>query len=257
MALKMTEQTNTADRQRPELSAIKRGPLLSEMLQEEIKNYIIQNDLRPGDPLPSEGDFARQLGTSRNSVREAVKSLEALGVLEARSGSGLFVRAFTFDSIIKNLPYGLLFDEKSVADLVEVRAHLEYGMADRVIREVTREQLDVLQSIIERMHREAERGRYSSDDDRAFHEALYLNIDNLVLLEVLQIFWLVVVRARELSQVVDPTDPLETFKSHEGIYEALVHGSVEQMRAAFDHHYGRWPLRLQSGRRLGRTNAGG
>jgi DNA-binding FadR family transcriptional regulator len=253
----MTKQTNIADKLLPELTAIKRGPLLSEMLQEEIKNYIIQNDLHPGDPLPSEGDFARQLGTSRNSVREAVKSLEALGVLEARSGSGLFVRAFTFDSIIKNLPYGLLFDVKSVSDLLEVRAHLEYGMADRVVREVTQEQLEILRSILERMRTEAEQGRYSTDDDRAFHEALYRNIDNLVLLEVLQIFWLVVVRARELSQVVDPADPLETAKTHERIYEALVSGSVEQMRAAFDHHYGRWPLRLQSGRQPARTDAGG
>src|SRR5258708_3137318 len=79
---------------KPGLKALKRTPLLHQ-IQEEIKSYVIRNDLRPGDALPSEGDLARQLGIGRNSVREAVKSLEVLGILEARAGSGLFVKAFT------------------------------------------------------------------------------------------------------------------------------------------------------------------
>ncbi|HZQ05535.1 MAG TPA: GntR family transcriptional regulator, partial [Anaerolineae bacterium] len=88
---------------------MKRRQLLYQTVQEEIKNYIIENELRAGDPLPTEGELARQLDISRNSVREAVKSLEALGILEARSGSGLFVRNFNFDSILDNLPYGIMF----------------------------------------------------------------------------------------------------------------------------------------------------
>src|SRR5215471_3539788 len=79
------------------LKALKRTPLLHQ-IQEEIKGYVIRNNLRPGDPLPSEGDLARQLGIGRNSVREAVKSLEVLGILEARAGSGLFVKSFSFDA---------------------------------------------------------------------------------------------------------------------------------------------------------------
>jgi DNA-binding FadR family transcriptional regulator len=47
-------------------------------------------------------------------VREAVKSLEVLGILEARAGSGLFVKSFSFDAIINNLPYGLISDAKTV-----------------------------------------------------------------------------------------------------------------------------------------------
>lgn len=229
---------------RPTLNALKRMPLLYQ-IQDEVKSYIIRNGLKPGDALPSEGDLARQLNIGRNSVREAVKSLEVLGILEARPGSGLFVRTFTFDGIIDNLPYGLLFDVKSVTDIVEVRAHLEYGMVDRVMQEVTAEQLDVLRTILERMRSTAEAGQYAADDDRAFHAALYRNLDNPVLLKVLDIFWLVVLRARELSQVLDPADPLETVRSHERIYEALASRSIEQMRTAFDHHYSRWKLRLR------------
>jgi DNA-binding FadR family transcriptional regulator len=229
---------------RPTLKALKRTPLLYQ-IQEEIKSYIIRNRLKPGDALPSEGELAQQLDIGRNSLREAVKSLEGLGIVEARAGSGLFVKAFTFDAIIDNLPYGLLFDVKSVTDILEIRAHLEYGMVDRVLRDVSDEQLEVLHGILDRMRAAAEHGQYSGEDDRSFHEALYRNIQNPVLSRVLDIFWLVVLRARELSQVLDPADPLETVNSHERILGALEAGDVEAMRAAFDYHYGRWTLRLR------------
>jgi DNA-binding FadR family transcriptional regulator len=229
---------------RPKLNAIKRTPLLYQ-IQEEIKRYIVDHQLKPGDSLPSEGELARQLDISRNSVREAVKSLEVLGIVASRPGSGLFVKDFSFDSIINNLPYGLLFAVKSVLDVLEVRAHLEYGMVERVIQEVTSKQLHVLGEIVSRMKREADAGRYSAEDDRAFHEALYMNVDNLVLLKVLDIFWLVVLRARELAHVADPASPIDTYHSHKRLLEALESRDVEQMRAAFDHHYGRFQLRLR------------
>jgi DNA-binding FadR family transcriptional regulator len=229
----------------PTLNAVKRTPLLYQ-IQEEVKNYIIRNQLSPGDALPSEGDLARQLNIGRNSVREAVKSLEALGVLEARPGSGLFVKAFTFDAIIDNLPYGLLFDVKSVTDFLEVRAHLEYGMVDRVVQEATEDQLDALRVVVDRMHRTAEAGQYDASGDREFHATLYKNLGNPVLLRVLDVFWLVVRRASERSHVIDPADPLETVRSHQRILEALERRSPEEMRAAFDYHYSRWKLRLRA-----------
>lgn len=228
----------------PRLEALKRTSLLYQV-REEIKSYIIRHGLKPGDGLPSEGDLAGQLSVSRNSVREAVKSLEVLGIVESRPGSGLYVKSFSFDSIINNLPYGLLFDSKSVLDALEVRAHLEYGMVERVVNEVTDEQLGVLREALKRMKREADAGRYSADDDCAFHEALYMNVDNPVLLQVLDVFWLIVSRARELSSVVDPADPIETHRSHARLLKALEKRSVEDMRTAFDHHYKRFQLRLR------------
>jgi DNA-binding FadR family transcriptional regulator len=240
---------------RRELGTLKRLPLTSQ-IQEAIKSYVLENGLRPGDPLPSEGEFARQLDTGRNSVREAVKSLEVLGIIETRRGSGLFVKAFTFDAIIDNLPYGLLFDVKSIMDLIEVRAHLENGMVKRVILEVTPEQLATLDAIVEHMRAEAEQGRYSFEDDRAFHEALYVNVDNPVLSRVLAVGWLVVQRARELAHLSDPYDLHETVRSHELIRDALANRSADEMHEAFDHHYGRLKLRLpaQPGGEAGETD---
>jgi len=228
------------------LKALKRTPLLHR-IQEEIKGYVIRNNLRPGDALPSEGELARQLGIGRNSVREAVKSLEVLGILEARAGSGLFVKSFSFDAIINNLPYGLLSDSKTVRDLAEVRAYLESGLAEHVIERVTLEQLEQLESIVDQMQVAAERGVYLPEADRAFHEALYQNLGNPVLLSLLDVFWLAVSRARERSSVLDPPDPKETVESHKRILNALRDRSPEKMRAAFEYHYSRWQFRLPTG----------
>jgi DNA-binding FadR family transcriptional regulator len=228
------------------LKALKRTPLLHQ-IQEEIKGYVISNNLRPGDALPSEGDLARQLGIGRNSVREAVKSLEVLGILEARAGSGLFVKSFSFDAIINNLPYGLLSDAKTVRDLAEVRAYLEYGLVEHVIERVTPEQFEQLEGTVEQMRVAADRGEYASEADRAFHEALYQNLDNPVLLSLLDVFWLAVSRATERSDVVDPPDPKETVESHRRILVALRERSPEKMHAAFDYHYSRWQFRLPMG----------
>src|SRR5829696_5901829 len=64
-----------------------------EEVDERIKEYIAKNELRPGDRLPGESWFASQLGVGRPLVREAMKGLEAVGVIEARKGVGRFVRA--------------------------------------------------------------------------------------------------------------------------------------------------------------------
>jgi len=123
----------------PQIAPIKplrRKQLLHQLAQEEIKSYIIEHSLKPGAPLPPETDLAQQLGIGRNSVREAVKALEALGILEARAGTGLFVRTFSFDSILDNLEYGLHFEIKRLADVLEVRGAECRDEIERVARPI-------------------------------------------------------------------------------------------------------------------------
>ncbi len=74
---------------------LKRPQFLYQAVQDEVKAYILEQSLMPGDALPPETELAEQLGVSRNSVREAIKSLETLGIVEARTGAGLFVRNFS------------------------------------------------------------------------------------------------------------------------------------------------------------------
>lgn len=233
----------------PPLKAVKPRSLLYQTVQEEIKAYIIQNSLQPGDPLPPETELAQQLNVSRNSVREAVKSLEALGILEARAGTGLFVRGFSFDSILNNLAYGLLFDLKQLTDVLDVRCHLECGMIEDAIQRVTPEQIVQLRAILEEMRQAAEQGSYSAETDRAFHQALWENVDNVVAGKILDIFWMVLRLAQDRLSVPPPVDPVGTYRVHIPIVEALEARNASAMRDAIVFHYEGIKARLRGAQR--------
>jgi DNA-binding FadR family transcriptional regulator len=218
------------------LKAMKPRQLLYQAVQEEIKAYIVANSLGPGDALPPETELAQQLNISRNSVREAVKSLEALGILEARPGSGLFVREFSFDPILDNLAFGLRFDAKQLSDILEVRYHIEYGMVERVIQAVTLDQFQRLRNLLRQMEAIAAEGSYSADLDQDFHRCLYENVDNSVLLKILDIFWAIYREAQERVLMPEPADPLDTYQRHVDILRALEAGDVSGMQAAVRAH---------------------
>ena len=208
------------------------GPRVGIHLKTMERDLILQV-LRSSDWNQSEA--ARQLGISRNSLREAVKSLESLGVLEARTGVGLFVRGFSFDPLLENLAYGLRIGTKDLRDIFEIRYHLEYGMAERAVQAVTAEQIGHLRKILERMHVEADAGRYSAEDDRAFHQALWENVDNTILGKLLDIFWMIREQAQQSEFILEPPDPLTTYQRHVSIVEALEQRSVEALRAAITY----------------------
>ncbi len=217
--------------------------LLHHAVQEELKRYIAENSLRPGDPLPSESELARQVGVGRNSVREAVKSLEALGILEVRVGSGLFVKELSFDPVLDYLAYATLLDLKRLADVRDIRMYLERGLVDRVIERSNEAQLTKLQRILNEWRVVAKTGRYASELDQAFHEACWERLDNELLSNILETFWQVQAQARERDSIPDPADPTENHRLHEAIYDAIVSRDSVGLREAITLHYAGVQLR--------------
>ncbi|MHB8629891.1 MAG: FadR/GntR family transcriptional regulator [Aggregatilineales bacterium] len=227
------------------LKAMKRKEMLYQTVQEEIKAHILENGLKAGDALPPETELAIQLDISRNSVREAVKALEALGIVESRPGTGLFVREFNFDSIVNNLAYGTLFELQQISNVLEVRLHLEAGMVERVIEKLTPEQIQRLRAILDQMRDAAVEGHYSEEADRAFHRCLYDNVNNPLLWNILDVFWNVLRLAQKYEAMPGPTNPMDSYRVHIPIVDALEKRDVEGMRAALRHHYGGIEARLR------------
>jgi DNA-binding FadR family transcriptional regulator len=205
-------------------------------VQDAIRAFILDNKLRAGDPLPPETDLARQLGVSRNSVREAVKALESLGILETRRGSGLFVQAFSFDPLLENLSYGLLFDLRELAELLEIRRTLETGLIGATMREMPDTAVATLGAVTAAMAELANRGENFADEDRRFHQVLFEPLGNQTLLKLLDVFWLTY---REASRHTDMGNPdlKSTYQDHAAIYEAVAATDVTEARAALDRHY--------------------
>jgi DNA-binding FadR family transcriptional regulator len=217
---------------------LKRPQLLYQAVQDEVKSYIIEHALMPGDALPPETELAEQLGVSRNSVREAIKSLETLGIVEARTGAGLFVRNFSFDPLLENLAYGLMFDLRDLADILEVRFHIEHSMIDQAVAAVTEEQLQQLHAILERMRRALEHSESYMEEDRLFHRTLWANVKNRSVGKIVDVFWMIFSQARQHRPIPSNPDHSEIYQWHVDIVAALAGRNVEAARVAMVRHYG-------------------
>jgi DNA-binding FadR family transcriptional regulator len=161
--------------------------------QERIKEYILDHNLKPGDPLPTEQELARQLGIGRNSLREALKSLGTIGVIETRHGLGSFVGHASLAPLIAGMAFNLVqsinHDTRTLRELLQLREILEVGLVGRATGQHTPEQLARLEDLVLTMEDEATQGFIGVEADRAFHETLYEPLNNQAVTLLLRTFW--------------------------------------------------------------------
>lgn len=218
------------------LQALNRPPLLAVTTQQTIKDYIINNELAPGDPLPSEQEMANRLGISRSVLREAVKALEALGYIESRRGSGIFVGNFSLDSLVDNLPFELLTDLDELAELTQIRRILETAMMEQVVEQISDEEIHQLRAVVDAMRLRAEKGEEFPVEDRKFHQLLLVSTGNRTLMKLTDIFWFTFNRASTIGGLAN-YDPVRTYKDHESIVDALAARDAATAVAALEQHY--------------------
>jgi DNA-binding FadR family transcriptional regulator len=190
-------------------------------VQDALRDYIIDNKLQPGDRLPSENELASSLGVSRNPIREAIKGLEALGLVEVRVGLGVFVKAASLDDILTNFAYSLLFDGQSVVELYEIRQRLELSYACEAVRQITDERLDEIQQHLDEMARLYQQGQDTIMPDLALHRALFGGVANTTLLKLFDIFATIYSNTRHLFQAEPRVDVADNLEKHRALLEAV------------------------------------
>ncbi|SDU78107.1 FadR/GntR family transcriptional regulator [Jiangella alkaliphila] len=220
--------------QEPAFRRLEPLPPLHKTVQEEIRHYIIKQDLRPGDALKPEAELARLFGVSRNSVREAVKALESTGVLETRRGSGVYIKDFSFTPLLDNLPYGLMQGRRALSELVALRKALEAGMIADAMHAITPERVAALRVVLADMGERAGRGENFADQDREFHRLLFADLGNEMLLQLFDLFWQAYHRA---APPVHGRDPRRIHALHAAIVKAVLSGDAERARDAVRQHY--------------------
>jgi DNA-binding FadR family transcriptional regulator len=205
-------------------------------IQDQIRRYIVHNRLRPGDRLPTEDALAGQLGASRTAVREALRSLEAVGVITTRQGSGRYVGAFDLRALVRGLSYALVFDAASIQELLQVRRALEGSFLGAALRTLDRDALGEMDALVAAMRARATRGALFIAEDRAFHLVLFRGLHNRVLNTLLDAFW-----SLFETSLAEPlrrsTDLLRTVRHHAAIVRALRGGNLARARAALERHF--------------------
>jgi len=226
---------------------IRRNPSVTDDAIDKIQKLIISGSWGPGDRLPKETELAAQLGLSRNSLREAVRALSQLRVLEVRQGDGTYVTSLEPELLLESTSFvsHLLVGESAV-ELFEVRRLLEGAAAALAAARIDAAGKEALRTTLERMI-EAETVEDLVEADVDFHAVMARATGNTFLTSLLASLssrtrrarmW----RGREVDSALDVTRD-----EHRRIYEAIVAGDPELARAAAMAHIAsgeRW-LRAQ------------
>ncbi|MFD1198962.1 FadR/GntR family transcriptional regulator [Brucella gallinifaecis] len=149
-----------------------------QQIADQIREFIGENSLVAGSRLPAERELAQQLGISRPSLREALIALEIEGVIEIRSGSGIYV----LPSISADVNEQTLGE--SPVELMQARILIECGLIAQCAAKISEQELAKLESILEAMSEEIEANRRPVEQDRQFHIGLASAVGNSVMINM-------------------------------------------------------------------------
>lgn len=200
---------------------------------DELRHYILKNNLKPGDMIPTEMEMSQTLGVSRNVLREAIKTLEILGVVSSKPGVGMVVNAFSPSSLSTCMFLNLLEDK---GDLLkqsqEVRMILELGFAQKCMDSITDDQLDRMDECVRTMEAYDENADFY-DLDAHFHQCMYENLENKILIAFLDSAW----ECDRSFRGKFPSDKELRIKKHRDIATALRERNYEAFVASLVFHF--------------------
>ena len=202
---------------------------------QEVRSYIMENHLAPGDLLPTEQQLCAQLGVSRNVLREAIKSMELMGMVRACPGRGTVVREFSLDFIFQNvLFFHMDGQDKHVREMFSIRKALELSFMRQAFDSITKEDIAEMRACATEIRRRWEAGEKFEDADRRFHTALFRSLNHGVLNSVLDAIW-----AADTGFQLEAKMPhlASTVTKHERIVDALEQYDYLAFAKAMLAHY--------------------
>jgi GntR family transcriptional repressor for pyruvate dehydrogenase complex len=214
---------------------------LSDDIVEQLTSLIAREVLKPGERIPSEKQLCQQFGVGRTSVREALKSLSVMGILESRAGDGTFVSANRDRYLERALQWGLLLDRKLVNDLVETRLLLESHTTYLAARRATDDDLAAMERAIQDMEESVSDPGLYLEHDLRFHLLIAQATQNTILGNLLSTIrghlqsW--VEQTLATSPPEHPTSrALLTITQHKKILNALKKHRANDARRAMREH---------------------
>jgi GntR family transcriptional repressor for pyruvate dehydrogenase complex len=158
---------------------------LSDSIVEQLTALIAKGTLKPGERMPTEKALSEQFGVGRTSVREALKSLAAMGLIESQAGEGHFVASHGSRMVDRTLQAGLLLDATKIPELIETRLMLESETAALAARRATVEQISEIERHLKSMEEARDDYALYLEADLRFHLAIAAASQNSILANLL------------------------------------------------------------------------
>lgn len=218
---------------RSDFEAIRRNKVYEEVAK-QIERLILTK-LQPGDKLPSERELAEMLAVSRSSIRDAIRSLELLGMVEPRQGAGTVVREISADSVVNPLATLLTRQRQSVTELLDFRKMLEPPLAARAATHASPEEIGEMEEILRRQDDKLRRGEVPVEEDTEFHYSVAMAAENTVVLKVLDVLMDLLRETRQRSLQVEGR-PQKSLAGHRRVLSAIKRRDPAAAESAMRRH---------------------
>lgn len=206
---------------------------LHESIVAQIQRGIERGELKPGDQLPPERALAEQLQVSRASVREALRSLEPLGVTESRPGGGTFIRQVSPDDLLR--PLAALTKAHDLREILEVREILEPSLAALAAERATADDIVELHRILRQQEAKLAAGESYVEEDTQFHYTVARAAKNALVLRMLHVIWDALRGSRD-EWLQSPTRARASLDGHRALLRAVEARDHVAARAASTEH---------------------
>jgi GntR family transcriptional repressor for pyruvate dehydrogenase complex len=208
---------------------------LTESAFEQLISYVVKGTWRAGDRIPPERELCQKLGIARTSLREALKAMELIGMLDSRVGDGTFVCPRS-EFLSRPLLWAFTgTDHAELRDIMEAREFLEQDLAGLAAERATPAELEAIHEALKRMRKCIANGESILEADMEFHLAIADAGHNEVLRNAVQLLrnlmrqWLVL-------KLLIPEVPTKVLKQHEAIYRAIRSRNCGAARTAMFTH---------------------
>jgi len=158
----------------------------STVVVDQLVRLINENKLKVGDRLPSERDLSETFGISRGVLRESIRALEIAGIIDARSGSGNFIKSDA--NITREIEaLNILEEEDNPLDIIMVRKNLEPLAVKMAVKNANKEDIKKLEKILLKMKKNSMEGIVDTKIDGQFHVAITKASKNKTLLDIMRL----------------------------------------------------------------------
>ncbi|MBO6639351.1 MAG: FadR family transcriptional regulator [Roseitalea sp.] len=157
---------------------------VAEMVAHRILEMVKSGALKPGDQLPPERDLAQSLHVSRPSVREAIRGLSILGVVNVRQGGGAYISALDAEALLGPIQFFISLEELNIRELYDARSLIESDVARRAAERITDEEIVTLEAIYDEQIGLLDDAIAFRMSDYRFHEAIWSAARNAFLMRI-------------------------------------------------------------------------
>ena len=219
---------------------------VSQVIVEQIRALIRQGRLRPGDRLPSERDLCERFGVSRVTVREALRVLEAGGLIDVRVGArgGAFVTSPTNARLGEGLADLLQLSPLTAAEVTEARMVFELGIVPLVVERATEEDLVALERLCEDQQAALADQRYTMEMSAEFHIRVAASTHNKAVEMIVQSFHGPLLMSLKEAQMAEPLMGVRGAREHLEFVHAIRRRAVAEAEAIMREHVERTATRV-------------